>query len=90
MEGCGALALLISRMDENHTVIRFTMTNPKQELINGILDDISAFDENAEQVDGIEFHIPQLSNENAVGLLEQLNNDGHDTVVTGLSVEVRR
>jgi hypothetical protein len=77
-------------MSDTHTALSITISDPEQQSVNEVLDDISTIDTEGEDIDGVELHIPRISGENAITILEHMINDGHDTAVTELVIELRQ
>ena len=77
-------------MDSTHTEPSITISDPEQQSVNEVLDDIATIDTEGEDIDDVEFHIPQISGENAIIILEHMINDGYDTAVTELAIQLRQ
>lgn len=77
-------------MDDTHTALSITIADPEQQPIGELLEHTAEFDTEVEDIDGVELHIPRISGENAITLLETVLSDGYDPAVTEMVVEVRQ
>jgi hypothetical protein len=77
---------------DDYAAISLTIADPEQQSVSDVLENISKFDEDMENIDGIdgiECQIPRISGEDAIRLLEHLLSEGYDSTVHEMVIEVR-